>query len=85
MELTPWSSAAFGGNRVRDMTLCCRNPFFRSSDIKESEPAVLGILADMIDTRLMRRFQKRPPEVGDDFSWLDDLIGWTESVHDVDV
>lgn len=71
--------------RGRDINHRRRVQVFSWSEIGKWERAVRAMLADVIDARLVRRFRKRSPEfiVGDDLSWLDDLIGWNESIHDV--
>jgi hypothetical protein len=63
---------------------------FKWSDIDVWEPKIRELMTDVLDERMFTEFHEDPPEfvVGDDLSWLDQIIRsahgqWPDRVHDV--
>jgi hypothetical protein len=63
---------------------------FKWSDIDVWEPKIRELVADVLDERVFTKFHEDPLEfvVGDDLSWLDQIIRsvhgqWPDRVHDV--
>jgi hypothetical protein len=53
-----------------------QNRIFKWSHINVWEPKIRALMADVLDERVFTEFHEDPPEfvVGDDLSWLDQII-----------